>query len=156
MKKIYLVLLFIFICSNAFADGVVYGPLSDTTAYSGWDSNDIAYFAAGVGCKKDTSATSPANLCTTPHIIGQAFCTTEYWSEHDLDISSAPHGGLVCWCRRTHVRVNGELKSDTGPWFLTEPCDDADSCRTYCASYCAAFVNSCNSSKGPIVFLPAY
>ncbi len=155
MKKIALFLLMLCTYSTVTFGWVVI-PKTDSTAYSGWADGaaHVAYIAAGVGCTDDASATTPDNLCTTPNVIGQAFCTTQYWAKQDLDISTAPASGDGCWCRRTHVRTDGNLMLDVGPWFLIGIESSAANCETNCPENCArALSNVCNTSLGSILFL---
>ncbi len=154
MKKVLFVLLMISMSSYAIAQGEIYGPSFESAAVSGWTSNGVAYFATGVGCSDNTSATAPDALCDTPHVIGQAFCTTEYWTKKGLNASNAPREGNVCWCRRTHVRVNDNLTFDQGPWVLLDSFDTAQTCNSNCAYLCASTGNLCADRGGWIVFLP--
>ncbi len=132
------------------------GPRIDSRGYSGWTSDavPVAYIASGDGCANKTNSTNPMDLCTTPHVIGQATCADQTWSEHDLDISTTKIGGY-CWCRRTHVRVDDQLMSDIGPWYMLRA-NDADWCTNNCARQCSRQLDTNGKVAGQIVFLPRY
>ncbi len=141
--------------------GQICGPLGDSSGLSDWtttaDGIPIAYFAVGQDCPANLETTAPEQMCTTTNIVGQAFCTTQYWTEHDLDITSAPTSGDVCWCRRTHVRTGGNLTQDIGPWYLNNIFTDADRCNYQCARSCKNLMGyNCNEGLDIIMFHPVY
>ncbi len=158
MIRMLFVFLMLCICTNAaLADyGYLVGPSIESSAYSGWtnDAVPIAYVASGDGCANNTNTTNPLELCATPHIIGQAACTDQTWSEHDMNISTASDG-RYCWCRRTHVRVDGQIMSDVGPWYMSGIRVSIDNCKTDCPRSCANMFSFCNP-VGAVVYLPRY
>ncbi len=172
MKKI-LILFCLCCCVRAAVAGALCGPgrtkyveNGDTcTTFSPNAAGvPIAYFAMGTACNYGPDygpleTTNPMELCATLDFVGQAACTDHAWSAQDMDVDAVNAGGY-CWCRRTHVRVNGELASDTGPWYLLSTYDDALSCSdTYaCAAGCRSKVvdGHCNAGAMSITMLPAY
>ncbi len=144
------------------ADAGIFGPMGASSGYSDWVENangiPIAYFAAGDDCPYRLDSLVPEQMCATTRIVGQAFCTTHYWVDGDLDITKAAPSGRVCWCRRTHVAVNGNLVEDIGPWTGGSSRVSEANCREYCARMCASSLttNFCSDGLDARMFLPAY
>ncbi len=163
MKKISILFCLFCCCIRGVSAGVLCGPgrgsSESEVTHSTFTENSsgvpIAYFALGTECgSRPVDTTDPLQMCTTVDILGQAACVGQYWSEKDVDVSAA-RAGNVCWCRRTHVRVNGELVQDVGPWSLV---DDRYDCTSECAYNCMDHIkdNDCSFGVASVMLLPRY
>ncbi len=157
--------LFIMLCACSHTAFAMYiqqglsGPAGGgDKAYAAWTTGAVptAAFATSniqYDCE-NTNSTSPTELCGTPTMYGQAACTDQGWSVHDMNVSTV---GAHCWCRRTHVRVNNAMVTDIGPWYLADIYNSASECSSDCAYRCLNVVTGyCPYGRGALMFLQRY
>ncbi len=126
-------------------------PDNGNEAITGWmnvpgTNVPVFFYAMGYGCQ-DIEFGAPGDLCATPLVILEIACTNQNgWSAQDMDISSVGPG-MFQWIRRTHVRVNDQLISDIGPWYLMD---------VTCPEQPYFLLAADIGYSAPIMFLPRY
>ncbi len=145
------------VCGPAItADEIAYTPV----VALGNSGPKVGYWAIGTGCMGEATADDFANLCTTPSVVGTAYCSSSSWSSSDIEETSNSVGGY-CWCRRTQMIVDGTLTDTIGQAVLIgvpgTTYADTDGCNANCARLCAQHVAGDNvGTRQSVLSLPDF
>ncbi len=112
----------------------------------------IASWAIGADCDGEVANTDVATMCTDIMAGGQAFCANVDFRNTVNENTTGT--GSMCWCRRTMIRADGELKDSIGAWIYVAAL--SGTCVAQCGRVCAESVaENAAGMRHAIMLLPA-